>query len=64
MVFDLGTPNDGRSGSERRLATCVTPNPVYFDHQVLDDGRIAVIQFPIPDGQGGIIGSYRATVLR
>jgi hypothetical protein len=37
---------------------------VYFSHQVLDDGRIAVIQFPIPDGKGGITGSYRATVLR
>jgi hypothetical protein len=64
MVFDLSTPNDGRSGSERRVSTCVTSNPVYFSHQVLDDGRIAVIQFPIPDGKGGITGSYRATVLR
>jgi hypothetical protein len=64
VVFDLSTPNDGRSGAERRLATCATPNPVYFAHQVLDDGRIAVIQFPIPDDLGGIIGSYRATVLR
>ena len=64
VVFDLSDPSDGRSGAERRLATCVTPNPVYFAHQVLDDGRIAVIQFPVPDGSGGISGTYRATVLR
>ena len=64
VVFDLTSPNDGRTGAERRLATCATASPVYFDHQVRDDGRIAVVEFPVPDGQGGVRGSYRATVLR
>jgi hypothetical protein len=64
IVFDLTNPTDGRSGADRRLTTCATANPVYFEHRVLDDGRIAVVEFPIPDGAGGIRGSYRATVLR
>lgn len=64
VLFDLTTPADGRSGADRRLATCATYNPVYFDHQVLDDGRIAVVEFPVPDGAGGVRGTYRATVLR
>ena len=64
VLFDLSTPNDGRTGEQRRLATCATPTPVYFAHQVLDDGRVAVVEFPVPDGQGGVRGSYRATVLR
>ena len=64
VVFDLSTPGDGRTGTERRLATCATANPVYFNHQILDDGRIAVVEFPTSDGQGGVRGSYRATVLR
>ena len=64
VVFDLRTPTDGRSGNERRLTTCATPLPVYFVHQVLDDGRVAVVEFPVPDGEGGVRGSYRATVLR
>lgn len=64
VLFDLTTPEDGRPGTDRRLATCATANPVYFEHQILDDGRIAVVEFPSPDGQGGVRGSYRATVLR
>lgn len=64
VVFDLTSPNDGRTGAERRLATCATANPVYFNHQIADDGRIAVVEFPTSDGQGGVRGSYRATVLR
>ena len=64
VVFDLTTPTDGRQGTERRVTTCATANPVYFEHQVLNDGRIAVVEFPIADGQGGVKGAYRATVLR
>jgi hypothetical protein len=64
VVFDLTTPNDGRTGAARRVTTCATANPVYFNHQILDDGRIAVVEFPTSDGQGGVRGSYRATVLR
>jgi hypothetical protein len=64
VLFDLKNPGDGRTGNERRLSTCATPLPVYFVHQVLDDGRVAVVEFPVPDGQGGVRGSYRATVLR
>ncbi|MEC8193438.1 MAG: WD40 repeat domain-containing protein [Myxococcota bacterium] len=64
VVFDLTTPNDGRTGAARRVTTCATTNPVYFNHQILDDGRIAVVEFPTSDGQGGVRGSYRATVLR
>ena len=64
VVFDLANPTDGRQGTERRMTTCATANPVYFEHQVLNDGRIAVVEFPVSDGQGGVQGTYRATVLR
>ena len=64
MLFDTTSPRDGRSGEERILARCPTANPIFFDHALSDDGRIAVVEYPYPDGEGGVVGSYRATVLR
>jgi hypothetical protein len=60
-IFDL--QRDG-PGSERLLAACATEGPVFFQHAVTDDGRIAVSELPRKDEAGRIHGSYRVTVLR
>jgi WD40 repeat protein len=64
LVFDLQHPEDGRSGAARLVTNCATPNPVFFEHALTDDGRVAVVEYPYPDGKGGIEGTHRATVLR
>ena len=46
MVFDMQHPTDGRTGEQRVLANCATSNPVYFEHAVTNDGRVAVVEFP------------------
>jgi sugar lactone lactonase YvrE len=60
-LFDLrGTG----AGSDRLLTVCPTNGPVFFQHAVTDDGRIAVSELPRKDDEGRIHGSYRVTVLR
>jgi hypothetical protein len=62
VVFRL----DGEgSGPERIEVSCPTENPVFFTHDVLDDGRIAVSEVPYRDESGDrVLGDYRVTVLR
>jgi len=64
FVLDLTEPENGEGGSSRLLASCETPNPLFFQHEIQNDGRIAVIEYPYSDGEGSVIGQYRATVLR
>ena len=64
FILDLTEPESGRSGAARLLASCETPNPLFFQHEIQNDGRVAAIEYPYSDGQGGVIGEYRATVLR
>ncbi len=63
-AFVLRLDGDG-SGDERLEVSCPTESPVFFDHDVLDDGRIAVAEVPYKDETGGkVLGEYRVTVLR
>ena len=64
FVLDLTEPENGEGGDARLLASCETPNPLFFQHEIQNDGRIAVIEYPYSDGEGSVIGDYRATVLR
>ncbi len=64
FILDLTDPDSGRGGNSRLLAACETPNPLFFQHDIQNDGRVAVIEYPYSDGQGGVTGEYRATVLR
>ncbi len=63
-VFDATAPGDGRGGDERLTATCRTEGPVFFRHQVTDDGRVVLAEYPYAEDDGALSGAYRVTVLR
>lgn len=63
-VFDATTPDDGRGGAERLIATCRTEGPVFFHHQIADDGRVVLAEYPYMDDGEVLRGAYRVTVLR
>ena len=63
LVFDLGGET-GRGGEERLEAFCATASPIFFRPVMSVDGRVAVAEHPRPDGQGGVKGEYRVTILR
>ncbi|MCK6520782.1 hypothetical protein L6R49_04995 [Myxococcota bacterium] len=63
LVFDLGG-DAGRGGEERLEAFCATASPIFFRPVMSVDGRVAVAEHPTPDGQGGVKGEYRVTILR
>ncbi len=63
FLFDLSGPAD-RSGEQRLEAFCATSGPVFFRHAISDDGRVAVSEHPILEGDGSIAGAYQVTVLR
>ena len=54
----------GRGGKQRLITTCPTESAVFFEHAVLDDGRILVTEFPDVTEDGMVRGGYRLTVLR
>jgi hypothetical protein len=60
LIFDLKTPG---TGTKRLRAICPTEWPVFFEHAVHRDGRVAVAEHPLRVGPG-VIGDHRVTVLR
>lgn len=59
LVFDT------RAGVERQQrAFCPTVGPVFFQHALSADGRLALAESPYLDGEGRIVGAWQVTVMR
>lgn len=48
----------------RLRAFCPTEGPVFFQHALSADGRLALAEHPFVDEQGRLQGSWRVTVMR
>ena len=46
------------------VATCMTPNPVFFYHSMTSDGRLAIAEHPYREEDGTVIGEYAIRILR
>lgn len=65
LIFDAGFEK-GKENTTKNplLATCMTPNPIFFYHTMTSDGRLAVAEHPYLDEQGSIQGDYAIRILR
>ena len=59
-IFDGGDQNK----QDRLVSKCLTPSPVSFNFDETEDGRIAVIEHPYLDEDGGLKGKYQLRVFR
>ncbi len=48
----------------RLRAFCPTEGPVFFQHAMSPDGRLALAEHPFLDEQGRLLGTWRVTVMR
>ena len=46
------------------VATCMTPNPVFFYHSMTSDGRLAIAEHPYREENGTVVGEYAIRILR
>ena len=59
IIFDTKGSKDNPM-----IATCMTPNPVFFYHSMTSDGRLAIAEHPYREEDGTVIGEYAIRILR
>ena len=59
IIFDTNGVKD-----DPMIATCMTPNPVFFYHSMTSDGRLAIAEHPYREEDGTVVGEYAIRILR